>query len=523
MTFSYNDSNNSSLLAPRPHDTNAHQQRQSRRISRNRESYGSIEPSRRISTATHSSLATETSTQNWYERTRRSRPALMFLVSLVLFNDMLIYGVVVPVLPLIVRERLGGDAKSVGFLFGSVAIGILIATPVFGILSDKYNTRRRPMMVALLCCAVATFSFAFATTFWQLLVARIMQGVAGGASWTISLSMIADAFPPNKLGVAMGSVLVWNSFGFLAGPAIGGFLFEYGGYKMPFIFLLANEVTLLEHDEGFTPSAGSVFYESENPRPLSRTSDTYVTPLTDPEDDDGLARGYWEAESEFALSRISLNSHGHSPLTFFTLICDKPIIVNCITIMVASSVFSGIEPTLPLHLIDRFELDPSLIGLSFMAIVLPHMIATPMIGWLCDRVSCKSVAAIGLLLFALATPPIALPSQLDTEILCLAAFGFTAAIAMTPVLPDMANHVTVRGGGAYAQVFALWNMAYSLGMLVGPVISGLVMEQYGFLYNMVIFAVMLLSTAPLIAQTEAKTRQRIEDERRMSYGEIVDV
>ncbi|RKP22460.1 major facilitator superfamily domain-containing protein, partial [Syncephalis pseudoplumigaleata] len=163
--------------------------------------------------------------RSWFEQTRRSRPALMFLVSLVLFNDMLVYGVVVPVLPLIVRERLGGDAKSVGFLFGSIAIGILVATPVFGVLSDRYKARRRPMSAALLCCAVATLGFAFATTFWQLLLARIMQGVAGGASWTISLSMIADAFPAHKLGMAMGSVLVWNSFGFLAGPAIGGFLF----------------------------------------------------------------------------------------------------------------------------------------------------------------------------------------------------------------------------------------------------------------------------------------------------------
>jgi MFS family permease len=113
------------------------------------------------------------------------------------------------------------------------------------------------MMVALLCCAIATLGFAFATTFWQLLLARIMQGVAGGASWTISLTMIADAFPAHQLGTAMGSVLVWNSFGFLAGPVIGGFLFEYGGYMMPFLFCAIGAlITLLVSTAVIPPVLG---------------------------------------------------------------------------------------------------------------------------------------------------------------------------------------------------------------------------------------------------------------------------
>ncbi|KAI8053391.1 major facilitator superfamily domain-containing protein [Syncephalis plumigaleata] len=535
--YQQHDTANASLQVPRPRETNP---RRSRRSSRNYEYYGAVDPYVRASTATQLSIYSEIpGLRGWYERTRRSRTALMFLVSLVLFNDMLIYGV--PVLPLIVRERLGGDAKSIGLLFGSAAIGILLATPIFGILSDRYRTRRRPMMVALLCCAIATLCFAFAATFWQLLLARILQGIAGGASWTISLSMVADAFPAHQLGVAMSSVLVWNSFGFLAGPAIGGFLFEYGGYMMPFLFcaigafitllvssvvippVLGEDTACLVSDELLAPSIGPSYYESGEARRLSTASEMYAESLVDHDVEDGLARGYWEADSEFALSRISLNSHVCTPLTFLGLMCDKAIIVDCITIMVASSVFSGIEPTLPLHLIDRFELDPSLVGLLFMVIVLPHMIATPVVGWLCDRVSCKAVAAIGMLLFALASPPIALPSQLNTEIICLAVFGLTAAIAMTPILPDMANQVTARGGGAYAQVFALWNMAYSLGMLIGPILSGIIMVQYGFLYNMVIFAVMLLFIAPFIVQMEAKSRQRVEDERRMSYGEVMDV
>lgn len=112
---------------------------------------------------------------------------------------MLVYGAVIPCLPIIVIDRLNGDSTMVGFLFGcygrmrailsfyllifDVAFGLLLATPVFAILSDRYKNRRYPMLGGMLGLVISTLAFAFATTYPFLVLARVAQGVAGGASW----------------------------------------------------------------------------------------------------------------------------------------------------------------------------------------------------------------------------------------------------------------------------------------------------------------------------------------------------
>ncbi|KAF8938304.1 hypothetical protein BGZ58_001166, partial [Dissophora ornata] len=171
----------------------------------------------------------------WY-RARRAPVAVACVVAMALFTDMVVYGVVVPILPIIVKERLGGSSSDVGLLFACYAIGLLASTPVFAILSDKYQNRRIPMMVGMLGLAVATVGFSLANNYWVLIVARIGQGSAGGASWTIGLGMLADVYPPDNLGVVMGATMMANAIGFMLGPIVGSYFFEYHGYKAPFIF-----------------------------------------------------------------------------------------------------------------------------------------------------------------------------------------------------------------------------------------------------------------------------------------------
>ncbi|KAG0367834.1 hypothetical protein BGZ54_003169 [Gamsiella multidivaricata] len=50
-------------------------------------------------------------------RARRAPVAVACVVAMALFTDMVVYGVVVPILPIIVKERLGGSSSDVGLLF----------------------------------------------------------------------------------------------------------------------------------------------------------------------------------------------------------------------------------------------------------------------------------------------------------------------------------------------------------------------------------------------------------------------
>lgn len=64
-----------------------------------------------------------------------------------------------------------------------IALGYLVATPVFAIVSDKYRNRRYPVMIGTSCLIISTLCFAWASNYSTLVVARICQGASAGASW----------------------------------------------------------------------------------------------------------------------------------------------------------------------------------------------------------------------------------------------------------------------------------------------------------------------------------------------------
>lgn len=50
------------------------------------------------------------------------------------------------------------------------------------------------------------------------------------------MGLLADVYPPDNLGVVMGATMTANAVGFMLGPMVGGYLYEYHGYSAPFVF-----------------------------------------------------------------------------------------------------------------------------------------------------------------------------------------------------------------------------------------------------------------------------------------------
>lgn len=99
-------------------------------------------------------------------RLRSSRNFLSFTVALAIFVDLLCYGIIMPLTPFIV-ERLGLKSTANGALIACYAIGLLISSPVAGIISDRMANRRAPMVVGLVCLLLSTVCFMEAMNyFW---------------------------------------------------------------------------------------------------------------------------------------------------------------------------------------------------------------------------------------------------------------------------------------------------------------------------------------------------------------------
>ncbi|KAI9484748.1 major facilitator superfamily domain-containing protein [Zychaea mexicana] len=412
---------------------------------------------------------------SWWSRARRSHLGVAAVVALTLFTDMLTYGAVLPVLPTLIIKKLKGDSSMVGFLFGCYAFGLLVATPVFAILSDKYQNRRLPMMAGCLGLMASTLSFAAAETYPLLVVARVAQGVAGGASWTIGLGLLADVFPTKRLGVVMGTVLTAHTVGFAIGPAMGGFLYEYGGYSAPFLCCAAFALL----------NFFAIVWIAEPPHDKHTKKPTQK--YTQPDDDDAK----------------------QAPITIWSLCKNWRILCCVLCTTVSSSVFSGIEPALPIHLEKTYDASASTVGLVFVAMVVPAFLA-PLIGHLSDRIGRYVISATGMLVMAVASPLVAVHYPTVYMIIpALMVFGFSSPLTLTPILPEMGEVVDELGGSAYAQVYALYNMAYSAGMFFGPNCAGLIMTYAGFEALMITFGVVLVVCSPIMMDWKAVWRRLV--------------
>jgi DHA1 family tetracycline resistance protein-like MFS transporter len=156
---------------------------------------------------------------------KRQRAALPFIFVTVLI-DMLAFGMIIPVLPVLVQDFAGGSAArgaEVYGLFGTAwALMQFFFSPVQGSLSDHFG--RRP--VILISCAGLGLDFilmAWAPNLGWLLVGRVISGITA-ASFSTAGAYISDISPPEKRAQNFGLIGAAFGVGFITGPALGGVL-----------------------------------------------------------------------------------------------------------------------------------------------------------------------------------------------------------------------------------------------------------------------------------------------------------
>jgi DHA1 family tetracycline resistance protein-like MFS transporter len=153
------------------------------------------------------------------------RAALPFIFVTVLI-DMLSFGMIIPVLPLLVQSFAGGSAThgaQIYGLFGTAwALMQFFFSPVQGSLSDHYGRRT----VILISCTGLGLDFilmALAPNLSWLLVGRIISGICA-ASFSTASAYISDVTPPEKRAASFGLMGAAFGIGFVLGPLLGGVL-----------------------------------------------------------------------------------------------------------------------------------------------------------------------------------------------------------------------------------------------------------------------------------------------------------
>ncbi len=163
--------------------------------------------------------------------TARTLPFIVFTI----FIDAVGFGIIMPVLPNLVMTIARvpiDDAISIGAWIGfAMAVASFFAAPVLGNLSDRFG-RRTVLLLSLGGLAIDYVLLVVAQTLPILFLARFLSGVFGG-SFAAAQAAIADITTPESRARNFGMVGAAFGIGFVAGPAIGGLLGDYG-LRVPF-------------------------------------------------------------------------------------------------------------------------------------------------------------------------------------------------------------------------------------------------------------------------------------------------
>ena len=165
---------------------------------------------------------------------RTRRRALAFVL-ITIFVDAVGIGIIIPVMPALLLELVGGNLGSVavygGWLMFVFAALQFLTAPVLGNLSDAFG--RRPVLLASLAAyGVDLVIMGAAPTIGWLFVGRALSGIFG-ATYVVASAYIADVTAMEDRARSFGWMGAAFGLGFVIGPAMGGLLGNTA-HRLPF-------------------------------------------------------------------------------------------------------------------------------------------------------------------------------------------------------------------------------------------------------------------------------------------------
>lgn len=367
--------------------------------------------------------------RNRHRRRVNSR-LLLGVVASMFFVDMLIYGIVVPVLPTLAAPA-GLKSFEVGTVFACYGLAYFIATPIAGRLVDRRGTRG-VFLTGAVVLTLATFLFGLAGDLAALVMCRMLQGAGAAAIWVAGYATLVETFAREQRGRAVATASIGTALGLLIGPVVGGLLLEMHGPRAPFVLgaLLAG-------------AAGGLLI-------LVLPSTAHRLPPTD-------------CRIRFGLRGLPLAA--------------VPWLVASLA---AGLALGGVEATLPIDLSSRLRLPGTTIGLLFALTTAGFVASSQGAGRVSDcRRRARTLAAgwggvcVGLVLLGQS-------AQLMGQALALLLLGAGLGAMVATILPALADAFEARGFQQPGMSAAAYNLSFSAGAMAGAPLAGALVQELSF-------------------------------------------
>jgi len=402
---------------------------------------------------------------------KMDRSFLNFALSLYVpsFFIQLGWGLVTPIMPLYARS-FGIPYALVAMVTTANAIGRLCSDIPLGALADRAG--RRPLtIVGPLLVVVSAILSGLAGSFYELLVYRVLTGIAMSMWMIARQAMIADSIEPTIRGRVMSTFQGVNMLGSAAGPAIGGIVAELWGIRAPFFFYAAST---------FVSFVACLFFIKE----------------TKP--------GRQEKEEARSASNVSLRT----VLGIFTF----PILMAAFTNLTNHIRFTARGVLIPIYGGDILHLTTGEIGLVLSASTFANLLMVIPGGYIVDKWGRKA----GLV-----------PAFVLTGVV-FALFPFTTDFISITAVSALIGVASGIGGGATMAIAAdlapedfrgffmgFWTTIGDVGSAIGPIIIGLVADVYQIATSFYVTAFLMFLTA---ATTQLFVKETLKRKPRGNKG-----
>lgn len=166
-------------------------------------------------------------------RERRAIRMIPFIVGCALFMQMLDSTVVATALPAM-AEALNTSVVRMNVTITSYLLAVAVFVPISGWAADRFGSKR-VFMAAILLFTFSSVACAASQTLTQLVIARVVQGIAGAMMVPVGRIILLRKVPKTELLSAMAFLSMPALLGPILGPPVGGFLVTYASWHWIFL------------------------------------------------------------------------------------------------------------------------------------------------------------------------------------------------------------------------------------------------------------------------------------------------
>jgi len=368
------------------------------------------------------------------------------------------------------------------------------ATIPIAMLSERYSTRRMPLILGLVILLGSQVMLMEAPIYAVMCIARVLQGIGSSMIWVVGLALLCDVTPEHLVGRQLGIAMGGLSAGTLIGPPVGGALYSRFGFRGPIIFGLAATILdliarllIIEGKDalewGVDPKAtdddGNV-EEKDDDGKFSAQPSVALDGLYETSNEKNVDK-HLGSQSRSSPDAETSQQQMQKPLSLlaviFRLSKSSRALAAIIITFIYGVVYTSQEPSLPLHLQTVWGLNSDKVGLVFLASVVPALFSSPLTGWLVDK---KGPEVVTLACLVLSLPwrgVVIVQGPLALFIVAFAVEAFFTSGVISPLTAELASVSQSIEGVGYAHVYGAFSIAYGVGSAVGPILGGQIYDH----------------------------------------------